>query len=100
VALYLHYGPFGAQRRFDGILRFTLDAKTGAEERLQQLLEAHCSRSALLSVGEVAHSALVEHTYQVKFVRDEDRPYLLGALRNELQAKDVRLLLQEVSLEY
>ena len=99
VALYLHAGPLGARRRFDGVLRFRVASGEAIDDALAALLQAHCRRTALMSVGEVAQGRAVEHTYQVKFNRDGDRSALMRALR-ELQVQDARLLMQEVTLEY
>ncbi len=98
VTLYLQLGPFGSRVRYDGVLRFRVPAtvETGAE--LDRLLERHCLRQVLLSVGEM--SGARELVYQVKFFRDRNREDLLQALREELQAEDTRLLLQEATSEY
>ena len=100
VALYLHSGPLGARKRFDGILRFRVASGALIDRRLGELLTVHCRRTALMSVGEVAQGSEVEHTYQVKFQSDTDRGELMSALRTELQVRDARLLMQEVTLEY
>ncbi|MBZ0120695.1 MAG: DUF4956 domain-containing protein [Sandaracinaceae bacterium] len=100
VTLYLHYGPFGSRSRFDGILRFRVTSGADVDAQVRELLASHCARSAALSIGEVAQGELVEHTYQVKFARDEDRDELLTALRGKPEVRDARLLMQEVTLEY
>jgi hypothetical protein len=100
VTIYLHFGPFGARSRFDGILRFTVASGEDATGSLRPLLDRHCSRSALLSMGEIAQGKLVEHTYQVKFARGADRERLLTDLKAQLAVQDARLLLQEPMMEY
>ncbi len=100
VALYLHSGPLGARKRFDGVLRFRVASGLSIDEKLATLLHTHCRRTALMSVGEVAQGSEVEHTYQVKFQSDDDRGALMSALRNDLKVQDARLLMQEVTLEY
>lgn len=100
VAIYLHHGPLGARKRFDGVLRFRVDSEATIDEPLRGLLADHCRRTALMSVGEVAQGREIEHTYQVKFQSEQDRSDLMTALREKLQVRDARLLLQEVTLEY
>ena len=41
-----------------------------------------------------------EHVYQVKFIRDRDREELLRELREDLNAQDARLMLQDATAEY
>ena len=84
--------------RYDGVLRFRVPATIAVGPKLDRLLERHCLRQVLLSVGEM--SGAREHVYQVKFFRDRNRTDLLQALRDELQAEDTRLLLQEATSEY
>jgi len=57
-------------------------------------------RSVLLATSEVAQGDIVEHSYQIKFRRPEERHALLGELRKASHVRDVRLLMQEVNLEY
>ncbi len=98
VTLYLQLGPFGSRVRYDGVLRFRVPATVETGPELDRLLERHCLRQVLLSVGEM--SGARELVYQVKFFRDRNREDLLQALREELQAEDTRLLLQEATSEY
>ncbi len=100
VALYLHRGSFGSRIRFDGVLRFRVPAETQIEPRLSDLLKKHCRSFTLLSEGEVAAGQKIEHAYQVKFWQNEDRHVLIRALKTDLGAEDVVVLLQETGLEY
>ncbi len=100
AAIWLHGGGFGARARFDGVLRLRVDGNKNIEQPLHSLLEQHCRRTALLSVGEVAQGDLMEHTYQVKLWRPQSQEALLRDLRDTLQTQDVRLLMQDAALEY
>jgi hypothetical protein len=100
VTLYLHLGPFGSRVRFDGVLRFRVPSDANVDAPLRRLLDRHCRRQLLLSLGEAAQGAAHEHVYQVKFYRDSDREALLSALREEFSAHDTQLLLQEATSEY
>lgn len=100
VALYLSTGPFGSRSRFDGVLRFRLPLEAENESTLAQLLHRHCRRKHLLSTSDTGDGAAVEHVYQVKFFRDSDRDALMSGLRNELDAHDTRLMLQDATAEY
>lgn len=99
VALYLYTGPFGSRSRFDGVLRFRMTSKGADDARLDRLLERHCRRQHLLSTAN-SEGELVERVYQVKFFDSADRDALLTALRDELDALDTRLMLQDATAEY
>jgi hypothetical protein len=98
VALYMHLGSFGSRERFDGVIRFRLPAS--ADVDVASVLAAHCRTHVMLSLGDVAAGTQVEHAYQVKFRRDEDRERLVAALHRECSAADIVLLLQETGIEY
>jgi hypothetical protein len=100
VAIYLAAGPFGARTRFDGVLRFRLPASTDFESTLQQLLREYCRRRVLLSTTDLGQGDIIEHVYQVKFFRSRDRNALLTALRQDLDARETRLMLQDSTAEY
>ncbi len=100
VALYLAAGPFGSRTRFDGVLRFRLPVGHEAEPTLTEILHRHCRRRHLLSTTDMASGEMIEHVYQVKFFRDEDRGDLMTALRSELEAREARLMLQDATAEY
>lgn len=98
IALYLQLGPFGSRVRYDGVLRFRVPLSVDRGAEIERLLDRHCLRQVLLSVGEM--SGARELVYQVKFLRDRNRQALLTALRDEFSAEDTRLLLQEATAEY
>ncbi len=100
VALYLYTSPFGSKTRFDGVLRFRLPIDLDAEPRLGQLLRRHCRQRHLLSTSDIVEDNVREHVYQVKFFRDQDRETLLVALREDLDSRDTRLMLQDATSEY
>lgn len=99
IAFYLHHSALGSRKRYDGLLRFALPSGTD-DGGVRPLLEKHCRRFELLSSGEVAQGELVEHTFQVKLWDATAQSALMTALRTELEATDVRLLLQDATLEY
>lgn len=100
VALYLALGPFGSRTRFDGVLRFHVPVTHEAEASIRGLLDDFCRRAVLLSTVEVNDGLRSEQVYQVKFFRETDRALLLDALRDEVQAQDTRLMLQDATAEY
>jgi hypothetical protein len=100
VALYLYTGPFGSRTRFDGVLRFRMSADLEMEPALSRLMQRYCRRRELLSTSEIGHGDARELVYQVKFFRDRDREALLEALRQNFEAHDTRLMLQDATSEY
>jgi hypothetical protein len=99
-ALLLSRDSLGSRRRFDGVLRLRTQGAQDDPATFEALLSRHCSRSVLLSSSEVGQGELIERNYQVKFKRSEGRHDLLDELRKSQRVRDVRLLLQELSLEY
>jgi len=100
VAIYLAAGPFGSRTRFDGVLRFRLPATGEMDPLLRQLMRDYCRRRVLLSTTDVGDGRVTEHVYQVKFFRRRDREALLAALRQDLDAQETRLMLQDSTSEY
>lgn len=100
VALYLAVGPFGSRTRFDGVLRFRVASQPEIFEKVEPLLRDYCRRRVLLSTTELHQGEATEHVYQVKFFRKADRGALLAALRENLQAQETRLMLQDANSEY
>ena len=100
VALYLYTGPFGSRTRFDGVLRFRMPATVELEPALSQLMRRHCRRLHLLSTADIDLGDAREVVYQVKFFRTRDREALLVALRQNFEAHDARLMLQDATSEY
>ncbi len=100
VALYLAAGPFGSRARFDGVLRFRVGVHEDGDRELVRLLNEYCRRNTLLSSVEQEGGQFIEHIYQVKFFSKSDRSEILDALRERMQARDTRLMLQDSSAEY
>ena len=98
ITLYLQAGPFGSRVRYDGVLHFRVPTDGGSGSEIERVLDRHCLRQALLSVVETNGSR--EHVYQIKLFRRQHRDALLMALRDELEAQDTRLLLQQAASEY
>ena len=100
ATLYLYLGPFGSRVRFDRVLRFRVPAADPVEPELKRLMDRHCRRQVLLSMGEVGDGSAREHTYQVRFFRESDREALLVGLRDDLRDQDAQLMLQDATSEY
>ena len=100
VSFYLHTGPIGSRRRFDGVLRFDLPVTVEAEPALSRILHRYCRHRDLLSTSSIGDGRLREQVYQVKFFQDRDRDDLVEALRTELEAQGTRLMLQDAASEY
>lgn len=100
AAFYLAFGPFGSRTRFDGVLRLRHISSKERSELLRNILDDCCLRNVLLSATDLGADGSVEHVYQVKFFRNDDRDRLIGALRRELQAEGTQLMLQDSTSEY
>jgi len=98
--LFVHFGSFGSRQRFDAVLRLRTASSLDDATELETILERHCLRSELLSSSEISQGEVVEHSYQIKLLKPSERQALLTSLREAQQVHDVRILLQEMNLEY
>ncbi len=99
VAIYLHLGVLGSRRRYDGLLRLRLPTGSDSTD-LHPVLAEYCRTFELLSTGELAQGELVEHTFQIKLWNPGGESKLLKRLRRTFGAQDVRVLVQDATLEY
>jgi uncharacterized membrane protein YhiD involved in acid resistance len=98
VAITLTASEFGAQRRFDGLLRFQLPVTTD-EGEVMRLLRKHSSFVALVTLREVAQGQAMEHAYQIRITDPKHRTSLVHGLEQLPGIQDVSLLLQEPTVE-
>jgi hypothetical protein len=99
AAFFLYFTPLGEYRYYDGMLRFNLDAASGARGGLETALKAHCRTFALITLRETTQGARLEYAYHVKLKPGASREALVDAVRKLESAKEVSLLLQETTVE-
>ncbi len=94
----LTLSEFGSQRRFDGLLRFSLPITTD-EGDVMKVLRQHSTSVALVTLREVAQGQAMEHAYQIRLSNPKQRSSLIVALEQIVGIQDVSLLLQEPTVE-
>jgi uncharacterized membrane protein YhiD involved in acid resistance len=99
LTIYLHYIPFGARNRFDGLLRFTLEGADEERSRVEAALRKNCTRFVLTSLQQVSSRDRSEHSYQLRFRRDESRFELVGELERTPGLENLSLYLQEAQVD-
>ena len=99
AALYLSHSGFGAQNRFDGLLRFTIPGDSDSREQIYEVLRAHCATFILASLQQVAQGYETEHAYQVRFRREESRTHLVRDLESVEELSNLSLLMQETQVD-
>jgi uncharacterized membrane protein len=99
AAVFLHFTPLGEYRYYDGMLRFNLDAASGARGGLEAALKEHCRTFALITLRETTQGNRLEYAYHVKLKAGRAREALVDAVRALESARDVSLLLQETTVE-
>ena len=99
AALLLDWTEFGAQRRFDGLLRFRVEAGPEHEAAVAALLRKHTRSFALVTLREVAQGKAFEHAYQVRLPDPALRVPLLAAIETVPGATNVTLMLQEPTVD-
>jgi uncharacterized membrane protein YhiD involved in acid resistance len=99
ASLVLTWTEFGAQRIYDGLLRFQAPATAETEQEVAKALRRCTKRFALVTLREVAQGEAMEHAYQIRFDETGRRRALLSALEGVPGVQDVSLMLQEPTVE-
>jgi hypothetical protein len=99
AAVFLYYSPLGEYRYYDGLLRFNMDAASGARGDLEGALKTHCKTFALITLRETSQGSRLEYAYHVKLRPGRSKDGLVDAVRKLQSAKDVSLMLQETTVE-
>jgi uncharacterized membrane protein len=99
AAWLLYFTPLGEYRYYDGLLRFNMDAASGARGDLEGALKAHCRTFALITLRETSQGTRLEYAYHVKLRPGRGKDGLVDAVRKLESAKDVSLNLQETTVE-
>jgi len=98
VAL-LRLTGFGAQQRYDGVVRFALPNVPDARDHLMRVLEGSCSHFALITMREVKQGAAHEHAYQVSLRDPAGEADFVTALTSIEGMSAVSLAMQEATVE-
>lgn len=99
VAVFtLTVSEFGSQRRFDGLLRFSLPVAAN-EADVMAKLRKHSSFVALVTLREIAQGDAMEHAYQVRLADPKHRTAMVRDLEQIPGIQDVSLMLQEPTVE-
>lgn len=99
VALYLANVPFGAQRSFDGLLRFTMSWQAESNAAAAESMRRHCRQFILATIREVRQGEASEHVYHVRFRRDESRLQLANELAAVPGLTGVSILMEDIRTE-
>lgn len=94
----LTLSEFGAERRFDGLIRFQLPTATN-EAEVMSLLRKYSSFVAMVTLREVAQGEAMLHAYQIRLSDRNRRVELVRSLEELPGIQDVSLLLQEPTVE-
>jgi hypothetical protein len=76
----LNWEPAKLRQRFDGMLRFWLARDNAHWQAVQDALDVHCERVALVAMRELAQGDTIEYAYQFKLRRSATRDELFKAL--------------------
>ncbi len=98
VIVLMRVTSFGAERSYEGVVRFSLAAGELHERGLERAMQASCARFVLVTLREAAQGEAFERAYQVTLKDEGDEERLVSSLV-ALGAKGVTLSLQEASVE-
>lgn len=99
MAILMHHTGYGAQQRFDGLVRFSVPAAANITETLQGALRSHTHHHALVTLRELAQADRMEHAYQVRIPDSQRRVALIRSLEAIEGISDLSLHMQEPTLE-
>lgn len=99
IALYLAHVPFGAQKSFDGLLRFTAPWDGPASHAAAESMRRHCRLFVLATVREAGQGEVSEHVYHVRFRNDDSRQALVQELARVQGLTGIALMLEDTRLE-
>lgn len=99
AAFLLYFSPLGTSRYFDGMLRFNLASDFADKEKLEQVLKKYCKTFVLITLREMAQGGRLDYAYHVKLKKAVNKPELVSKIKKIGTVKDVKLLLQETTVE-
>lgn len=99
ASVALHFTGYGANKQFDGLLRFTAPPVPDAEAAVTRIMRANCKAFTLVTLREAAQGTAMEHAYQISIPNPETRSRLVSGLQAVPGVQDVTLLLQEPTLD-
>jgi uncharacterized membrane protein YhiD involved in acid resistance len=99
VAFVLYLSPFGKDRFFDGLLRFTIDNSPEQTKLLEAVLSNNCRNFALITLRDVSLENRFDYAYHVKLKKSRQHTDLLGDLKKLSSIKNLNLSMQEATVE-
>lgn len=99
IALYLHWSPFASIRLYEGLLRFSLPAKSESMHQVHDIFSRYCAKTVLVATREAVQGEAVEYSYQVRLIDPTYHSDLINALRDVKDAADVSLLMHRATVE-
>lgn len=100
AAILLRLIPLGQTSYFDGMLRFNMENTEAAKTELENILQAHCRKFALITLRDIHQGKRLDYAYHLKLKNDESRQELITALSKEVvSARGVSLMMQETTVE-
>ena len=99
AALLLHWSPFASRRHYEGLLRFCLEQKDGAEEQVQTVMRQYCALIHLIAMREAAQGERLEYSYQVRLLDPSYQKDLVEALDRTPGVTEASLLMQRTTVE-
>lgn len=99
AATVLYFSPFGQQRYYDGLLRFSTEYTEQDAAKLEQILKTNCRHFALITLREMAQGKRLDYSYHVKLRNNISKESFVNTIRQLNEVQDVHLLLQETTVE-
>ena len=99
AALIMHWSPFASRRKYEGLLRFTLPARSTQEPAVDDVLKQCCGAFHLIAMREAAQGDAIEYSYHVRLLDPSYRNELVQRLNNISEVSGANLLLHRTTVD-
>ena len=99
AALLLYYSPLGPNAYFDGMLRFSMTAKSDDKATLESILHDYCKVFSLITLREVEQGKRIDYAYHIKLRQGRYHDNLLSELSGLGSTQGVHVLMQEATVD-
>jgi len=99
VVFVLYISPFGARRKYDGLVRFQIPAGPQSSGEVTAIMQGYTRNFVLVAMRSVAQGQVVDYAYQVKLSDSSDNVTLIQQLETIDGIRGITYTNQEATVE-